>query len=343
MPYYNLRTSLLDDFNNGFFNFNSSFSNELVNTNNLRTKLNNDLNFESLSFFSNNGLKNNINLYLKNFNVVAKKDKTYNSNVRSEIMSLIEMNTSYPLINENYKNHKDYLTPRASLKFNPGSMSNYRNEERTINVDNIYSYNRLGLTDVLETGKSITIGLDYKKESLSQINKYFEAKLATVYRDQEEGNIPINSSLNKKNSNLFGSVSINNLNNINLGYNFSASNDLKKFEYNSIKFDLNLKNFISETSFVEENGIMGNTNVIENKTLYEINEKNRLSFNIRRNREIDLTEYYNLSYEYRDDCLIAGIKYNKSFYQDRDLKPSENFLFTITLFPITNFERNLLD
>ena len=51
MPYYNLRTSILDDFNNGFFNFNSSFSNELINTNNLKTKLTNDLNFESLNFF----------------------------------------------------------------------------------------------------------------------------------------------------------------------------------------------------------------------------------------------------------------------------------------------------
>ena len=30
-------------------------------------------------------------------------------------------------------------------------------------------------------------------------------------------------------------------------------------------------------------------------------------------------------------CLIAGIKYNKTYYSDRDLKPSENLLFTISL------------
>ena len=31
------------------------------------------------------------------------------------------------------------------------------------------------------------------------------------------------------------------------------------------------------------------------------------------NKEIDLTEYYDLIYEYKNDCLIAGIKYNKTF------------------------------
>ena len=55
-------------------------------------------------------------------------------------------------------------------------------------------------------------------------------------------------------------------------------------------------------------------------------------------RKIDLTEYYNLIYEYKNDCLIAGIKYNKTYYEDRDLKPSR---FTITLSPLTSFEQKV--
>ena len=35
--------------------------------------------------------------------------------------------------------------------------------------------------------------------------KFFEFKLATVLRDNEENNIPTKTTLNKKNSNLFGS------------------------------------------------------------------------------------------------------------------------------------------
>ena len=51
-----------------------------------------------------------------------------------------------------------------------------------------------------------------------------------------------------------------------------------------------------------------------------------------------ITEYYDLVYEYKYDCLTAGIKYNKKYYSDGDLKPSENLFFSITLFPLTNYE-----
>ena len=43
-------------------------------------------------------------------------------------------------------------------------------------------------------------------------------------------------------------------------------------------------------------------------------------------------------YEYKNDCLTAGIKYKKTYYEDRDLKPTEDLLFTITLFPLTTYE-----
>ena len=73
----------------------------------------------------------------------------------------------------------------------------------------------------------------------------------------------------------------------------------------------------------------------KNTTSYKIDENNYFSFKTRRNRKINLTEYYDLVYEYKNDCLTAGIKYKKTYYEDRDLKPSENLLFTITLFPLT--------
>ena len=85
---------------------------------------------------------------------------------------------------------------------------------------------------------------------------------------------------------------------------------------------------------------MGDTNVLENEIGYRFNDENYLSFNTRRNRKLNLTEYYDLVYEYQNDCLTAGIKYKKSYYEDRDLKPTENLLFTITLFPLTTYEHD---
>ena len=83
---------------------------------------------------------------------------------------------------------------------------------------------------------------------------------------------------------------------------------------------------------------MGDSNILENSIFYNFNNSNSLNFNTRRNRKLNLTEYYDLVYEYKNDCLTAGIKYKKTYYEDRDLKPAENLFFTITLFPLTTYE-----
>ena len=99
-----------------------------------------------------------------------------------------------------------------------------------------------------------------------------------------------------------------------------------------------MNNFITTFNFIEENGKTGNTSIISNSIEYNFDDKNFFKFKTRRNRKINLTEYYDLVYEYKNDCLTAGLKYNKTYYSDGDLKPSENLLFTITLFPLTTYE-----
>ena len=65
--------------------------------------------------------------------------------------------------------------------------------------------------------------------------------------------------------------------------------------------------------------------------------KKFISFNTRKNRELNLTEYYNLVYEYKNDCLIAGVKYKKNYYNDADIKPVEELFFSITIVPLGTF------
>ena len=86
---------------------------------------------------------------------------------------------------------------------------------------------------------------------------------------------------------------------------------------------------------------MGSGKSLENIFEYKVDENNFFTFKTRRNRKINLTEYYDLVYEYKIDCLTAGIKYNKTYYEDRDLKPSENIYFTISLFPLTSYEQKV--
>ncbi len=340
LPYYNFDKQLFSNYGNGSINFSSSGSNDLNNTNNLRTKMINNLNFQSLDIITDHGFKNAYNFYLKNLNTVGKNDSSYKSSPQMELMSIFEVNTSLPMINQT-ENNINYFTPKASIRFNPSDMKNYSSSDRSINVDGIFDINRLAIDDSFEEGKSLTLGLEYKKNKLNDINNFFEAKIATVYRDKNEKFIPRSSGIDSKNSNIFGSISNNQFNFIDISYDFILDNDFKTLEYNSLNTSINYKNFKTSFNFIEEDGAIGDTNTIENKTSVKFNNENYLTFNTRRNRKIDLTEYYNLIYEYKNDCLIAGIKYNKSYYEDRDLKPSENLLFSITLTPLTSFEQKI--
>ena len=60
---------------------------------------------------------------------------------------------------------------------------------------------------------------------------------------------------------------------------------------------------------------MGDSNIFENEISYNFDENNNLTFKTRRNRKINLTEYYDLVYEYKSDCLTAGIKYKNHTIQ----------------------------
>ena len=255
-------------------------------------------------------------------------------------MSIVNFASSFPLIKET-KNYFNSLTPKLSLRMNPTDMKNYSSSEREINTGNIFAINRLGLDNTLEEGRSLTIGIDYKTEKLKEINKFFELNLGTIFRDEIENRIPTTSTIDQKSSNIFGSATYGLSENVKINYDFATDNDLRTFEYNSVGATLSLNNLVTSFDFVEKNGKMGDVNFLKNTTTFNFDEKNYFSFNTRRNRKINLTEYYDLVYEYKNDCLTAGVKYKKTYYEDRDVKPNEDLFFTITLFPITQFEQKV--
>ena len=56
----------------------------------------------------------------------------------------------------------------------------------------------------------------------------------------------------------------------------------------------------------------------------------------RKNKKTDITEYYNLIYQYKIDCLTAGIEYKKDYYEDGDIKPKESIFFILISHTMVN-------
>jgi LPS-assembly protein len=351
LPYYdftkNITSIITDNSINGSLNFYSTGTNKLSNTNNLRTTIVNDLSYSSNDFISGLGFKNNFDIYFKNLNAIAKNDTIYTSNAQIDGMTTLKIDSSFPLMKSKNMN-KETLTPKISLRINPGNnMNDYSSSSAAITANNVFDVNRLGITNDFEAGRSLTLGLDYKYDQLEKNqsedtkDKYLEFKLATVVRDQNENDIPISSTINRKNSNLFGSINNKLFNNVNLTYDFSLDNDMKTINSNAIETEISINNFVTSFNFIEQRNEIGSTHLLSNTTEYKFNENVSLKFSTRRNKKINLTEYYDLSYEYKNDCLTAALRFNKSFYQDNDLKPTEDLFFSITLIPLTTYEREI--
>ena len=131
-------------------------------------------------------------------------------------------------------------------------MDDYSTKDRSITTDNIFDIDRLGISDSYEGGKSISIGIDFKKEDIDDSDKYLEFKLATSLRDKINNNIPSSTTLNNKTSNIFGSLESSFSEYLTINYDFSLDNNLKSVDYNSIGAKVSVNNFITEFNFIEK-------------------------------------------------------------------------------------------
>ena len=66
---------------------------------------------------------------------------------------------------------------------------------------------------------------------------------------------------------------------------------------------------------------------------YDKGDQTKLSFKVKRNLISNSSEFYDLSYEYYNDCLRAGLVYRREFYNDSELEPEDSLMFKITLTP----------
>ena len=351
LPNYNFSRDFFIGNLPGSFLFQSDGYNVISETNISETKIGNDLSFSSFDSYTYSGIKKKFSFHVKNSNSMSDNSIKYKNTPQSELMSAYYYNLSFPL-EKSSEDRMNTLTPKLSLRLSPHDMKDNSATSRRIDVGNAFSENRLSLGDSFETGESITLGIDFKKDKVTTITKidekntiskvteiedYIDFRLATVLRFNKEKYIPIDSSINEKHSNYFGSLKVKPNKNIILDYNFSLTNDFDTIEYNALSAEYILDNFSTKFSYIEEQGILGNSHIVDNNTQFTFKDYNSITFGTRRDIRTNLTEYYDLIYEFKNDCLIAGIQYRKDYYNDKDIVPVEELFFSITIVPFYTF------
>tara|TARA_B100000767_G_scaffold52777_1_gene48302 strand:- start:555 stop:2849 length:2295 start_codon:yes stop_codon:yes gene_type:complete len=331
LPSYTLSKDLGYAFNkNGQSTFTSNGYIKNYDTNITETSNVNDLMYDSDFSYSKIGLEKNYKILIKNTNNKGTNSPSFKENTDHTIGSIFQYNVSYPLT-KTVNDYTDFLTPITTINFSPNKSKNNRNADTRIDATNIFSLNRTGDPHSVEGGLSMVYGLEYFKVNVDNKN-VFEAKIANQIRLEEDKNLSSISSLGQKSSNIVGNFTLNPSDYISLDYDYSIDENLKDTNYQSLSSTLMINNFITTFEYVNENKL-GENSFLSNETTFNYDENISIGFNTRSNKETSLTEYYNLIYQYKNDCLIAAVEYNKDYYSDRTLKADETIFFKLTIIP----------
>tara|TARA_B100001057_G_scaffold467782_1_gene526250 strand:+ start:3920 stop:6298 length:2379 start_codon:yes stop_codon:yes gene_type:complete len=324
---------LSNNFNNNLTLVSNGY-NKNYDTNIFEKVLLNDLKYNSSPRISSKGLVNKFNFLFKNVTTESKNSQEYSNNFRSQNYGSFLYDLSFPMKKKG-DNFDSLLSGKASLMYSPNKNKNIKDLDRKVDIKNIFSQNRLSLSDSVEGGQSITLGGEYELSD-KQNNSILTAGLASVLRDKNEKKLPTNSTINNKSSDLIGSINFKPNENFDVDYRFSLDNDFSSSNYNLIKTDIKINKFVTTFEFLQEDDEIGTENYYSNEMKLLLNKSNSLKYRTRRNKKTDLTEYYNLIYEYKNDCLTAAIQYNKDYYSDKDLRPNEEIFFTISIVPFSS-------
>jgi len=335
LPSFDLVKEMDTDLN-GSLTLNHSGYNKLYQTNVSENVLINDISYKSTDKISKKGIVSNYVFLLKNFNVDSNTSTKYKNEFESDLNGIFQYYSKLPLEKKGNRFNSS-LSPILVAKFSPNTTKNLRSSDRLVDYSNIYSINRIGSNETLEGGGSITIGNEFSMfDKQNELNDLISLNLAASFRDEKNESLSKKSSLGQKTSNIVGQMEIKPNNFLELNYDFLADNNINEFNYHKMSSTFKVNNFISTFEFLEENDLIGDNSYISNETSIAIDENKNLKFKARKNKKTNLTEYYNLIYQYKMDCLVAGIEYKKDYYTDVGIKPNEKIFFSVTIMPFQN-------
>ena len=292
----------------------------------------NDFEFNTFSKYSNDGLVTNYKVLFKNTNIDAKNSNSHKDKFEQNLSTVMQYNMELPLKKEGAEFINNF-TPKIALMYSPNKSKNLSSDNRRMDASNIYSLNRIANNETIEGGASLTYGANFNKTNKETNKDTLNFAIASLLRINENPDLPISSTIGQKMSDVFGNIELYPKENLSLKYNFSIDNNFDKTNYDSVSTKFKINKFVTSFEYSDEKNNLINESFTSNSSSFEIDKNNSINFNVRRNNEKSATEFYNLIYNYKNDCLIASIKFNKEFYKDSDLKPEKEIFFTLSLIP----------
>ena len=328
-PELTFNRNLLSNSNFGTLDLDTNLKVHTYDTNKTSKFLVNNLELDTIGINFESGIQSKILSSIKNINYETKNISNLKNDTTNEIYGALGFLSKIDLYKkiENFSEH--FFTPKIFVRYAPDKM---RKEENNSKLDPVkaFSLNRLGNNNNFETGLNATLGFDYE---IRKQNQKFDISVGQIFNEKENKNMPSSMGLDEKMSDLVGHSKYKLNEKFNINYKFALDQNYKDLNYNEIGAEFNFNKFDFNLDYLQEKKHIGTNEYVKSEIDYNISKDTNLSFKFKRNLITDSSEFYNLSYEYMNDCLRAGLVFRREFYNDSEIESENSLMFKITLLP----------
>ena len=328
LPDLVVNTNLISSDKLGIIDLQTNLKVHNYDTNKFEKFFVNDIDWNYRNFNFNNGLTGKLLGKIKNVNYETKNVSNYKKNQTSEFFGAIGYLSKINFFKETSNKTNHYLTPKILLRYAPGHMRKEDSGAR-LNHLNVFNLDRLNKYNNFESGLSSTIGFDYELKNNGDTK--FDMSLGQIISEKENKHMPSSSSLDEKLSDLVGNTNLKINENAKLNFNYAIDQNYQQLNYSEVGSSFNFDPIKIDFNYLRESEHIGEQEYFIGKTELKKGSNGLFSLETKRNLITQSAEYYNLSYEYLNDCLKAGIVYRREFYNDSELEAENSLMFKITL------------
>ena len=319
--------NLLTNSSIGSINYDANLKIHTYDTNKTSKIFVNNFNWNSVEKRFNTGIQTSLLGNLKNINYEVKNINKFKPDNTNELFGSIGFLSKINFFKKVDDFSEHFLTPKILLRYAPGEMRKQETSKK-LSPSNAFNLNRISSDDNYETGLSTTLGFDYE---IKKKDKNLNFSLSQIINKEENKKMPTTMGLDEKLSDLVGTSKYSISDKFNLNYNFALDQNYSEFNYNEIAASTKFDTLNFNVNYLQEKKHIGNNEYIKSKIDYNINNETNLAYEFKRNLITNSSEFYNLSYEYFNDCLKAGLVFRREFYNDSEIEAENSLMFRITL------------
>lgn len=264
--------------------------------------------------------------------------------VTGRVFPQAKLDWSLPLVRESGTVHQ-IVEPMVSFiaspnGSNPSKIANIDSADVVFDETSLFEKSRFAGYDRVDSGSRVDYGVHWSVTGVGGGRS--DIMIGQSFRFRDSNDFAEGSGLEDQLSDIVASVNISPASYLDLGYRTQIDPSHADFRRNEIVASAGIDAFRATMDYRQIDSL-GSSEFSGRETLSygvssQVNRYWRVDANTQRDIVADYTQNIRAGLTYEDECLIVTTSLTRSFYQDRDLEPTDSILLRISLKTLGEFE-----